>query len=237
MWKSLLTFNRAERRGSCLLYALMIGMLFLNTYYPFVFEKKPDPASLHPQIDSFRMHLIDREMPSEKTVRTKPGYVAKSAYRTPERIKEKPPPFKPQEKWELNRLDSAALVEVPGIGKVLSARILRYRQLLGGFADPGQLGEVYGIRKEWLEEMQACFYADTSLILPLAIDTASFKSILSHPYFDYEMTRRLFELRRKSKLISHIPAMELLERIGCPDSLRQRLLPYIPIARAARTQD
>src|SRR5665648_1161064 len=48
---------------------------------------------------------------------------------------------------DINSCDSATLVTLSGIGPVLSARIIKYRRLLGGFATTEQLKEVYGYRK------------------------------------------------------------------------------------------
>ena len=42
-------------------------------------------------------------------------------------------------KLELNSCDSLSLVALPGIGPVLSVRIIKYRNLLGGFAAVEQL--------------------------------------------------------------------------------------------------
>ncbi|NDE78729.1 MAG: helix-hairpin-helix domain-containing protein [Chitinophagaceae bacterium] len=45
----------------------------------------------------------------------------------------------------LENADSAALEKMPGIGPVLSARIIKYRDKLGGFYEVDQLREVYGL--------------------------------------------------------------------------------------------
>ena len=46
---------------------------------------------------------------------------------------------------DLNRCTASDLLRLPGIGPVLSERIIRYRGLLGGFVDTEQLYEVYGL--------------------------------------------------------------------------------------------
>ena len=48
-------------------------------------------------------------------------------------------------KIELNEVDSAGLVKLSGIGSVYAARILKYRELLGGYYLKKQLLEVYNM--------------------------------------------------------------------------------------------
>ena len=49
---------------------------------------------------------------------------------------------------ELNTADTTILKKVPGIGSTFARRIMKYRELLGGFYDVSQLAEVYGIDEE-----------------------------------------------------------------------------------------
>src|SRR5690606_40943919 len=46
---------------------------------------------------------------------------------------------------DINRCTAGELVALPGIGPVLAERIIKYRNLLGGFVDKWQLVEVYGL--------------------------------------------------------------------------------------------
>src|SRR5690606_9841495 len=49
------------------------------------------------------------------------------------------------ERFDLNTADTAQLVRVYGIGPVLSKRIVKFRERLGGFVAPEQVYEVYGL--------------------------------------------------------------------------------------------
>lgn len=46
---------------------------------------------------------------------------------------------------ELNSTDSIELIKIKGIGPVFASRIMKYRDLLGGYVSISQLQEVYGI--------------------------------------------------------------------------------------------
>jgi DNA uptake protein ComE-like DNA-binding protein len=90
---------------------------------------------------------------------------------------------------EINKSDSAALVELPGIGPVLSARIIRYRRLLGGFATIDQLKEVYGLQEETFELIKGRVFADSTLVTKISINSSGYRELSRLPYFEkYEVT-------------------------------------------------
>jgi DNA uptake protein ComE-like DNA-binding protein len=89
----------------------------------------------------------------------------------------------------LNSCDSALLVTLPGIGPVLSVRIIKYRNLLGGFVSVNQLKEVYGLPPETFEKIKGRLYADSSAVIGININTVGFKELSRLPYFEnYEIT-------------------------------------------------
>ncbi len=89
----------------------------------------------------------------------------------------------------LNSCDSAQLESLPGIGPVLSVRIIKYRKLLGGFASSDQLREVYGLPPETYDLIKGRVFADTSLIRKIKINKAEYKDLSSLPYLEkYEVT-------------------------------------------------
>ncbi len=61
---------------------------------------------------------------------------------------------RPMPYLELNSADSADLDSLPGIGPVLSARIIRYRNSIGGFSDFEQLSRVFGMKPETIAKIQ-----------------------------------------------------------------------------------
>jgi competence protein ComEA len=83
---------------------------------------------------------------------------------------------------DINTADSAALDKLRGIGTILSKRIVRYRTLLGGFYDTGQLKEVYGLSDSLLSAIKPRFYADTTIIFKLSLNNASESELARHPY-------------------------------------------------------
>ena len=101
---------------------------------------------------------------------------------------------------ELNSAEAEALEALPGIGEKLALRILKYRSLLGGFASVEQLLEVYGISPPVYEKIAPFLRVDTLKITKIGIDTASFRTLLRHPYLSFDQVQLLFRLKEKKNL-------------------------------------
>lgn len=123
---------------------------------------------------------------------------------------------------ELNAADSAQLVVLKGIGPYYARKILRYRDQLGGFYRVEQLRE---IRFEHLEidPLLSRFRVDTTLIRKQRLDTMAFRSVLRHPYLEYEHVVLIFEAKRKWGGIQ----FHLLEEKGVlPQHILRKIKPY-----------
>jgi len=83
------------------------------------------------------------------------------------------------EKTDLNLSDSADLVSLPGIGPVLASRIIKYRNLLGGFVSTNQLREVYGIDSFLFNNLSGRITVDTSAVRKIYINMLDY---IRHPY-------------------------------------------------------
>lgn len=100
---------------------------------------------------------------------------------------------------ELNSADSINLLKLKGIGPVFAGRIIKFRNLLGGFYTNEQLMEVYGIDSSRFNKFNSFIRVDTSLIKKININEASFKKILKHPYINFEMTKQIVNSRKLKK--------------------------------------
>jgi DNA uptake protein ComE-like DNA-binding protein len=138
-------------------------------------------------------------------------------------------PVNPQKsvrkKIELNSCDSIMLVSLPGIGPVLSTRIIRFRNLLGGFVSVSQLKEVYGLSPETFEMISSRFSIDSSLIKKIKINTAGYGELSHSPYLRKYEIQSILKYRKIKGKISSIS--ELLEDKILSDSTALRVGPYL----------
>ena len=94
-------------------------------------------------------------------------------------------------KVELNQADSLQLVALRGVGPVFASRIIKYRELLGGFYSVRQLLEVYNFPKETYDQVSGLVDADTLLIKKIRINFAPFRELLRHPYLNLNEVKEL----------------------------------------------
>ena len=134
---------------------------------------------------------------------------------------------KSQQAININRADSAHLLPLPGIGPVFAGRIVKYRELLGGYVRIEQLCEVYGFPEKSLDLIRDRIVLDTSAIRKILLDNASFRDLLRHPYLELEEVKSLVHYRDFKQDISTL--MELRQNQVLPDSTLERIAPYLDL--------
>ena len=123
------------------------------------------------------------------------------------------PPVQRKPQLNLNRCDSTSLMALPGIGPVLSVRIIRYRNLLGGFARVDQLREVYGLPEETFQLIKDRVLADSSEVRKIKINSSDYKGLSRIPYIEkYEVSAimKYRELAGRIKSIKDLVGNKIL---------------------------
>jgi competence protein ComEA len=125
----------------------------------------------------------------------------------------------------INTADSVQLLPLPGIGPVFAGRIIKYRNLLGGFTGIDQLYEVYGLKEETIKRISEYIIFDSTAIRKISLDSASFRNLLRHPYLQLEDVKALVEYRDFRGQVNSLK--ELQENNILSDSTLERVLPYL----------
>ncbi len=126
---------------------------------------------------------------------------------------------------DLNRCDTSELIRLPGIGPVLSVRIIKYRNLLGGYAVREQLREVYGLRPETYETIKDRVTVDSSCIERIEINSADYKRLSRMPYFEKGQVNSILKFRELEGRIKSID--ELVENKLIGEETAKKLKPYL----------
>ena len=127
----------------------------------------------------------------------------------------------------INSADSIWFQTIYGVGPVLSARIVKYRELLGGFVSLEQLNEVYGLSPEVVKEVQRKVRLDTipGSITKLNINTDDFKTLGRHPYLNFQAGRAIISYRVIHGEYDNIEELKKIHLID--DSTYLRVRPYL----------
>jgi DNA uptake protein ComE-like DNA-binding protein len=97
---------------------------------------------------------------------------------------------------DINQASQEDLIKIYGIGEALSTRILKQKEILGGFVSMEQLTDVWGLSPEVIIELNNHFKA----VLPsnfkkIPINDASLKELSQFPYFKYALAKQIVTYR------------------------------------------
>lgn len=99
---------------------------------------------------------------------------------------------------ELNTADSIQLKQLPGVGGVLSKRIVKYRDLLGGFYSVSQLKEVYGLSEPTIRLIEKKVTVNIARIKKMDVNFADVNELSRHPYLHKNLANKIVKFRTKN---------------------------------------
>ena len=132
-------------------------------------------------------------------------------------------------KADLNSATAEDLQQVNGIGEKLSARIISYRERIGGYRGGIQLKDVYGLSPEVIERTLQSFEVKISPHRKLNLNSANVLELIEIPYLDYEQARMLVKFREDRGSI--LSFEELSQIKGFPVEKIDRIELYLAIDR------
>jgi DNA uptake protein ComE-like DNA-binding protein len=105
-------------------------------------------------------------------------------------------PFISIPKIDLNKADSAAFSSLPGIGKFFSAKMVAYRDELGGYSYPEQLMDIWHFDQEKYDGLKDLITVGASEPYPLW--TLPEKELAKHPYIGKRAARGIVIFRENT---------------------------------------
>ncbi len=161
----------------------------------FVFKQKIDLKKIY-GVSDYLYNMLEPYILIETTISPKIYPTTKTS--TENVVPQKK--YSPKKIIELNTCDSLALLDLKGIGPAFTKRILKYRGMLGGFMTIEQIKEVYGFTDELFLDIKPYISVNASLIKKININTDDFKTVNKHPYLTYELTKQIFNFKRKTPI-------------------------------------
>lgn len=112
-------------------------------------------------------------------------------------------------RFDLNAVSWRDLKAFPPLRRVARG-LVKYRTLLGGYARFSQLREVYDMDSVALRFLKRYARIDPRAVHKIDLNRVDFKTLLRHPYFDYDMVVQIFRLRRQG---GHFESLEPLRNL------------------------
>lgn len=132
---------------------------------------------------------------------------------------------RPSLRIDLNTADAATLEQLQGIGKVLSERIVRYREALGGFYSVQQLKEVSGINEQLFEQIHAQLILQSGKHQRWSLSKVTKEQLSQHPYCSKATAEAIIRFRQAKGVIRSVEELKTITEVS-PEILA-RLLPYL----------
>ena len=115
-----------------------------------------------------------------------------------------------KQKVNINMADSAAFEQLPGIGPVLSKRIVAYRKKLGGFVSIEQLKEVWGLQDSIFQKIKAELISEPEKNQKRDINKCDFDELKSHPYIGYQLAKLIINYRKQHGNFSSLEEIQTI---------------------------
>lgn len=128
---------------------------------------------------------------------------------------------------DINLADTTAYITLPGIGSKLSARIVNFREKLGGFYSIDQVAETYGLPDSTFQKIKPHLKLENNSIRKININTATVDELKNHPYIRYALANPIVAYRNEHGSFQKIEDIKKIMVIT--EEAYQKIAPYITL--------
>lgn len=129
-------------------------------------------------------------------------------------------------KLDLNAATEVMLVALPGLGEYTAAKIIAYRERLGGFLSLDQLQEIQGLKPEILQKVLPYLELEQG-VKRISINEVTYETLKQHPYLTWNQANSIIKMRKQKGAFKEIK--ELKESVLIDDDTYKKLLPYVSL--------
>lgn len=145
---------------------------------------------------------------------------------------EEPKPIKPAAvpKYtviDINVADTTAFISLPGVGSKLSARIVNFREKLGGFYSINQIGETYGLPDSTFQRIKPYLKLENNSVKKISINTVTADELKTHPYIRYAIANPIIAYRKEHGPFAKIE--DIKKVMAVTEEVYQKIAPYLTI--------
>lgn len=150
-------------------------------------------------------------------------YVSKPA----EFGKSQPEKFSRYSVIDINTADTTAFISLPGIGTRLAARIVNFRDKLGGFYSIDQVKETFGLPDSTFQKIKQYLKLENSVLRKININTATIDELKTHPYIKYNIANPIVAYRNEHGAFTKLE--EIKKVMAVTEEVYRKIVFYLTI--------
>lgn len=231
--KEYLSFSKRERTGIICLVALVILIAVLPKYL--FHTDQVQPIEAYSVINLTETGVAAANMQTTLTLdsnssgaqpkeeRTNKHVLSSAYYRRQGERKNNG--YRQVKIIEINKADTAAFIALPGIGSKLAARIVLFRNRLGGFVSVEQIREVYGLHDSVFSMIRPRLICDSSFVRKIDINQCAVDELKAHPYIRWNNANALIAYRKQHGGFKS--PTDLAKLVNVDQAFIEKISPYL----------
>jgi competence protein ComEA len=128
---------------------------------------------------------------------------------------------------DINVADTAAFIALPGIGSKLAARIVNFRNKLGGFYSVQQVAETYGLPDSTFTKIKDLMQCNHPVLQQININTADANTLKQHPYIRWNLANAIVQYRGQHGNFKSLDDLQLIAIIT--PEIFAKISPYLSV--------
>lgn len=126
---------------------------------------------------------------------------------------------------DINSADTTAFIALPGIGSKLAARIVNFRDKLGGFYTINQVGETFGLPDSTFQKIKQYLKLENVTVKKININTATVDELKAHPYIKWNIANPIVAYRNEHGPFLKIE--DIKKVMVVTDEVYNKIFPYL----------
>ena len=118
---------------------------------------------------------------------------------------------------------------LPGIGQTYAARIIKFRNALGGFVTTEQVAETMGLPDSTFQRIKPYLHLGALNLTKLNINTATLEDFDKHPYISKYQATSIIKYREKRGSFKSIDELQLVEALNDDKNTFKRVKAYLTL--------
>jgi competence protein ComEA len=128
---------------------------------------------------------------------------------------------------DINMADTTAFILLPGIGSKLAARIVNFREKLGGFYSISQVGETFGLPDSTFQKIRQYLKLENVSVKKININTAAADELKAHPYIRWNIANPLIAYRKEHGPFTRVEDLKKIMVIT--EDIYNKISPYLSV--------